>query len=391
VKKKVAIFLSHPIQYFSPLFKYINDNSDVIDLTVYYFSDFSLGNFKDRDFSDNFSWDIDLMSGYNYRFLEKASEIRSVDGFLSCANYDIFEIIGREKFDLVVNFGWMHLSNFFVYAACIATSTPFAVRAETPLMYEGQKSGIKAAVRSKLLSFIFSKASAFFYIGTQNKKFYESFGVPQEKLFFTPYCVDNERFISASSQVDTLPMREKLGISNDKKIVLFSGKLIDRKRPLLLLEAFAAIANEAHLIYVGSGPLEDELKEKAGALGVGGSVTFAGFINQAEIVSYYALADIFVLPSVHETWGLVVNEAMCAGCAVIVSSLVGSGYDLVDGNGLVFESDNIEALTSAISVVLDEENIQRMQYRSKDIISKWGFKEIMYGFEEFFKRGRGEI
>lgn len=381
MKKKVAIFLSHPIQYFSPLFKFINENSNAIDLTIYYFSDFSLGKFKDRDFSDNFSWDIDLLSGYNYKFLEKAAEVHSVDGFFSCANYDIFEIIGREKFDLVINFGWMHLSNFFVYAACIATSTPFAVRAETPLMYEGQKKGIRATVRAKLLSFIFSKASAFFYIGTQNKEFYKSFGVPEEKLFFTPYCVDNERFIMASSHVDTVSMREKLGISDNKKIVLFSGKLIDRKRPFLLLEAFISLSNEAHLIYVGSGPLEDELKNRAKELGVGSRVIFAGFINQAEIVSYYAIADIFVLPSVHETWGLVVNEAMCSGCAVVVSSLVGSGYDLIDGNGYVFEADSIHELNSYLVKLMQADTLEAAKYRSVQMMKGWSFALVLAGIE----------
>jgi glycosyltransferase involved in cell wall biosynthesis len=110
-------------------------------------------------------------------------------------------------------------------------------------------------------------------------------------------------------------------------------------------------------------------------------VRFAGFRNQGELPAFYALADIFVLPSINETWGLVINEAMNAGCAIITTDQVGSAADLVRSghNGFTIKACDISALTNALAACLAEERFRGMGERSLEIIQGWGIKENVEG------------
>ncbi len=121
----------------------------------------------------------------------------------------------------------------------------------------------------------------------------------------------------------------KLGIADDKTVVAFSGKLIRKKNPGLLIEALAGNPDKDKfaLLYIGDGELRPGAEQRAKEAGI--EAHFPGFVNQTGLVDYYLAADILVLPSNQsgETWGLVVNEGMQAGCNVIVSKGVGSYAD----------------------------------------------------------------
>lgn len=391
MKKKLAIFLSHPIQYFSPLFKYINENSNDIDLTIYYFSDISLKQYSDKDFKKDIKWDIDLLDGYKYKILKNIHNEKTPNNFFSLINFGIFSEIKNNNYDLVITFGWSTMSNLFVLFSSIVFNVPFAVRGESPYMYEQNKKGVKQKIRQKLLSFIFQKASAFFYIGTQNKLFYQkSFNINTNKLFHTPYSVNNDFFIDYGKNLNIENEKEILDITKNQKVMIFSGKLIKRKEPKLLLEALLKVDKNSYcLIFLGSGPLEDELKIYAKENKL--NVRFLGFINQSEIPKYYFLSDIFILPSTYETWGLVVNEAMCCKNAIISSSLVGSSYDIVkdDFNGYVFESGNSNDLYKKIENLLsNDKKLEEFKKNSFELINNWNYKKILEGIEGYFNNDR---
>ena len=114
-------------------------------------------------------------------------------------------------------------------------------------------------------------------------------------------------------------------------------------------------------------------------------VRFPGFRNQSELPAFFALADVFVLPSRHEPWGLIVNEAMASGCAVIVSNEVGAHADLVtDGvEGFVFPVGDIEALATALARVLSSpEQTQRMREAARTRIASWDFEADVRGLRQ---------
>lgn len=390
MKKKVGIFLSHPIQYFSPLFKHIQENSQLIELKVYYFSDVSIRQHTDHDFGTEVKWDLDLLEGYDSEFIKNFKKEDSPNGFFTLINFGVFSKVKNENFDLVISFGWSTLSNLFVLFAARMFNVPFALRGEAPFMYEASKKGLKKKLRACFLGSMFKKASALFYIGTQNKKFYQqSFDLPDNKLFFTPYSINNNYFIQKANEYDIEKEKKKLGIGNEV-VIVFSGKLIERKKPKILLQALKQLDRDKYkLLFVGSGVQEEALKDIAEKDNL--NVDFLGFINQAEIPKYYTLADIFILPSMHETWGLVVNEAMCCKTAIITSNLVGSSYDLIEEekNGYVVEVDDADALAQKIQLLLDDKDkLERFKEHSLTLVQRWGYTQILEGLEKYLQNGR---
>jgi glycosyltransferase involved in cell wall biosynthesis len=139
--------------------------------------------------------------------------------------------------------------------------------------------------------------------------------------------------------------------------------------------------DQPYLVIVGDGEQRAELEARTRELGLD-DVRFAGFRNQSELPRFFQLADVFVLPSRHEPWGLIVNEAMAAGCPVIVSTDVGSHADLVtDGmEGWVFPVGNIASLTDALHrVFASPETAAAMGRRAQERIRTWTFEEDMQG------------
>jgi glycosyltransferase involved in cell wall biosynthesis len=179
----------------------------------------------------------------------------------------------------------------------------------------------------------------------------QSLGLPPERITLTPYTVDNDWWIEQCKKVDRSAVRASWGASPEDLVILFSAKLQSWKRPLDLLQAFArATISNALLVFAGEGPLREQLESEAKTLGVASRVRLLGFVNQGMLPSVYRSADVMVLPSEYEPFGVVVNEAMCCGCAVVVSDCVGAAKDLVaptDG-GLIYPCGDIEGLTSVL-------------------------------------------
>jgi glycosyltransferase involved in cell wall biosynthesis len=206
-------------------------------------------------------------------------------------------------------------------------------------------------------------------------------------LFSVPYAVDNDSFIQAAGRWRTERdrLRESCGIRNEDVVFLFSGKLITKKRPLDLLQAYETVrsAKRCSLIVVGDGDLRPLMEARIRERRIP-DVFLMGFRNQNEIAKFYSIADVLVLPSDSEPWGLVVNEAMCCGLAIVVSDQVGSAYDLVrEGqNGYVFPCGDADALAERLQRLLaDHEHLRKMQRASRLAIDGWGFEQDVAGVE----------
>ncbi len=225
----------------------------------------------------------------------------------------------------------------------------------------------------------------FLAIGSLNREYYLWYGIKEERLFLMPYAVDNKFFLDKPKgyESDCEALRAKIGLEEGRPVIIYAGKMTKRKRPGDLLEAYIRLSfdgkSEPHpyLLFIGDGEMRDSLEKRVSALGWN-SVNFLGFINQSELPRYYDLCDIFVLPSVCEPWGLVVNEAMNGRCAVIVSDQVGCGPDLVkDGeNGYVFKAASVDGLYYTLLNILDASvKLHEMGEKSLAIIRKWGIEE----------------
>jgi glycosyltransferase involved in cell wall biosynthesis len=272
-----------------------------------------------------------------------------------------------------------------------ATGTPILLRGESNLLRP--RPWWIRLVKSVGLRILFSQVSAFLYIGTRNREYYEHYGVPDKKLFFTPYCVDNIYFQRKSKRFR--PQRDELrkafGIIDEYPVILFCGKLTPKKQPLMLLEAFAQVRQDlpCALLYVGDGILRSEIENRVVERDIP-DVHITGFLNQSEIPKAYMTADILVLPSRWidkdtETWGLTVNEGMNFSLPIIVTNQVGCAPDLVreDENGYVVPYDETRALTEALEVLISQsERRERYASNSLDIIQDWDFEACADGIRE---------
>jgi glycosyltransferase involved in cell wall biosynthesis len=230
--------------------------------------------------------------------------------------------------------------------------------------------------------------SAILAIGSNNRRYYLDLGVAEDRIFPTPYCVDNERFASSADAWRRDPGRDALlprfGLAPDRPTFLFSGKFVDKKRPTDIIQAVRRLvdAGSANLqvLMVGDGPLREQLQRQAEGL----PVHFTGFLNQAEITSAYAAADCLVLPSDHgETWGLVVNEAMACGLPALVSSQVGSAIDLISPGvtGDTYPCGDVAALASLMArYSADPGHLEEMgQAAQVRVRSDYNFDRVVSG------------
>lgn len=375
--RKIIILTSHPIQYQAPFFKEINLNKD-IELKVFFEQKNNLNNsgFFDKQFNRKIKWDIPLLEGYNFYYIKNL--------------FDFCKKIKKEKPDAILIFGWDSFYKRFIILFSNLFKTKIFVRSENPLNQEQRKNGLKQWIKKIILKVLFRRISAFLYIGEQNRKFYKSYGIPEEKLFFIPYSVDNKRLQNSYNNLKLRKQvfRNELNIKEEDVVVLFVGKFIYKKRPLHLLRAYKKVldlhkdGNKIHLIFVGEGELRGEMEDYIDKNNLS-DVYLVGFKNQTELPEYYTMSDIFVLPSgIGETWGLVTNEAMNFELPIIISNMPGSGYDLVkEGeNGYMFKLGDIDDLSSKISeLVENKEKRENFGKKSFEIINNYNYEKDVKG------------
>jgi glycosyltransferase involved in cell wall biosynthesis len=356
--KKILYILSHPIQYQSPLLKKMAEQKE-IDLKVFYLTKHTIGGY-DKEFNSNIKWDTPLLEGYKYEFIKNYAPKPAVAGnFWGLINLGIIKKIRAEKADIVIIHGWAYFTNWLIFLFSFMFKAKIWMRAESPLNQELKKKKVVLFIKKLIFQyFVFKKISSFLYIGSQNKKFYKYYGVPEKKLIFAPYAVDNAFFAAEYEKLKNKKneLRKELKIPEKHIVLLTVGKYIPKKRPLDIIEAFRLQKNDKlSLVMLGEGQLRQQMEEKI-IKGNIKNITLTGFINQSEISKYYAVADVFILAStIGETWGLVVNEAMNFGLPVICSDMPGSAHDLIinNKNGFVFQTGNIKDLAEYITFAVE--------------------------------------
>jgi glycosyltransferase involved in cell wall biosynthesis len=382
-KLRVAFVNTHPIQYFAPLYTYLN-RTGTFEITAVYLSDFSVRGSLDRAFGQAVRWDIDLLSGYDVRFVEGAGLRDEPKGFFSIIAPQIWREVSRGGFDALVVHGHTPAAALIAVAAARRAGLPVYSRGETHLGLS--RGSLKRLARKPLMRAFYRHLSGALAIGSANAAFYRAMGMPEERIFSMPYTVDNARFTEGSrlSDVQRKKVRAELGVADADPIVLYAAKLQVRKHPDDLLRAAARLKGRGirfHVVMVGSGEMAAELINLATRLELE-NVHFHGFANQSVLPQIYGAADVFVLPSENEPWGLAVNEAMCAGLPIVASAEIGCVPDLVQPhvNGQTFAAGDVEGLANALHPILvDKETRQRMSTGSRAIISQWSYAECAAG------------
>ena len=383
---RIGYFVSHPIQYQAPLLRKITCESD-FSLQVLFCSNAGLTPAFDAEFRREVMWDIPLVDGYDSAFLGKGNA--SGKGLQRILTRQIDRWLQNGAFDVLWIHGFTRLTNLYAMFAAKRQGAKVMVRDEANGL---DKRGYeyREAFRRPFYNLLRKTCDAFLAIGRLNREYYLSRGIDRSKIFDVPYAVDNEFFSRRSSvaSLDRETFRRKLGLEPGREVILFTGKLSERKGPQVLAHAYRLLSSDGHsephpyLLYVGDGELRSELQGFANQLGWH-SIRMLGFKNQTELPALYDLCDVFVLPSFHEPWGLVVNEAMNAAKPIVVSDHVGCGPDLVRPgiNGELFKAGDSVELATALKKIFAAERAEEMGQASKRIIGNWSFREDISGLK----------
>jgi len=373
MSKRLAIVATHPIQYYAPLFRRLATREDIAIHVFYGWEGSASEATMDPGFGRAIQWDIPLLEGYPFTILTNLSSDPGTHHYRGIISPEFNERLSAWRPDAILVYGWNYHSHL---------NTLRSFHRRVPVLFRGDSTLIDSrplaatVARRVLLRWVYRHIDLALYVGVNNRAYYRWCGVRDDRLMWAPHSVDNDRFADPTGELQraAAAWRAQLGIPPTSATVLFVGKLEPKKAPDVLLRAFIQRNRaEEHLLLVGSGPLESELRVMASDRQ---NIHFLGFANQSRMPIVYRLGDVFVLPSrgPGETWGLAVNEAMACGKPVIVTDRVGCAPDLVrqGRSGEVVPADDTGALQSAIGRLLDHpERRLQLAAGSARLIQEW--------------------
>lgn len=350
---RLAIVASHPVQYYSPLFRALATR---LDLTVFYAHRATENDQAKAGFGVGFEWDIDLLSGYRHEFLQNVASKPGLDHFTGVDTPEIGRHLRTREFDAVLLMGW--------FLKCFHQALWAAKRLRIPVLVRGDshldtpRSRWKSLAKEMTYPIFLRSFDGALIVGERNRAYWRHYRYPESHMFDAPHCVDNDWFASRATDAARVSMRTKLGIAPDTKVVLFAGKIVAFKRPLDVIAATKLVKAQGfdiEVLVAGAGPLEQELIAAARKTDV--RLHMWGFCNQSKMPCAYAASDVLVLPSDgRESWGLVVNEALACGRPIVLSDAVGCAPDMAAhlGDCAVFPVGDIKALAATLQQMIKD-------------------------------------
>ncbi|WP_017314706.1 glycosyltransferase family 4 protein [Mastigocladopsis repens] len=380
--KKLAIITSHPVQYYAPWFRHLASYADFA-VKVFYLWDFGITHQVDKGFQQSLQWDVPLLIGYDYEFVPNVSSNPGTHHFWGLQNPSLVSQVKAYSPDAVLLMNYNYASLYRFLSSWNTRQAPLLFRGDSHRLLA--PTGLKAWARQQFISLIYRRFAACLYVGKANYNYFLYHGVPANCLYFSPHAIDNDRFFAhaQTAKEQAVAWKQELGIPIDHAVILFAGKFEEKKRPLDLLRAFVqAKLSQVSLLFVGSGSLEKDLKSQVAEHK---NIYVAPFQNQTLMPRTYAVADLVVLPSHSETWGLVMNEAMCLARPVIASTHVGCTQDLIHPhqNGLIFGAGDVPALAHSLQEALrDRQRLQQWGENSRNIISQYSYTQATQGLSQ---------
>lgn len=372
-RTRLAVISSHPIQYNAPLFKGLAQSAE-LDLKVFYSWE-GTSEQDDPEFAAKITWDIPLLEGYDYCFSENLAKDPGTHHFggLDCPR--LVETIEAWKPTTILVYGWAFKAHLSVLRH-FHRRIPVFFRGDSTLLTGG--SGLRRPLRRAGLRWVYGHIDHALYVGQRNKAYFLRYGLKERQLDWVPHSVDNRRFAENGQQHQEEADREtrRLGIPENALKLMFAGKFVPRKMPKSIIDAVIRLNAQKedepiHLIMVGEGPLRQSLVDRACGYDF---IHICGFKNQRDMPIVYRMADVFLLPSSIETWGLAVNEAFACSRAVIASDKVGCTPDLVkDGEtGFEFKCGDTSDLAMKIQRLHKNRELCRMMgENARRLIDDW--------------------
>lgn len=377
--KKLAIITTHPIQYNAPLFRLLNERNRIA-VKVFYTWSQSEKEVYDAKFGLQRSWDIPLLEGYDYAFVNNTSKHPDSNRFFGIQNPGFLQQLKKEQFDAVLVYRWSVFSHLNIMQR-LGGRTKLFFRGDSHV--QNDTGGIRSIIKKAVLKWVYRNVDVAFYVGRYNKTYLQKYGLKEQQLIAAPHAVDNNRFTRNAQELEQLAAteREQLQIPADAVVFLYAGKFYALKQLDVLITAFKQLSGEQYrLLLYGNGEQEEQLKELAKA---DHRILFQPFRNQSDMPWVYRVGDVFVLPSKSETWGLGVNEAMACSRPALVSNQCGCAPDLIvqQQTGLVFQYKSDADLLNCLKQFSSKETAKQMGQQAFAHISQYSLQRVAEAIE----------
>jgi glycosyltransferase involved in cell wall biosynthesis len=379
---RLLALLSHPIQYIVPLLRKLAADPR-LDLTVCFMTETGLKPGFVKGYGETLKWDIPLLDGYRHKFLKNLSRRAHAGDPASKVNPGIALELVKGKYDAILMHGYVASTEWLALATARALGVKVLFWGD--VLIDSPKRAGKLSIKSELFRHAWCKGiDAALALSTQARRFYAKYGVPEDRVFWVPLAVDNDYWSSKNAELrpKRAEIRRELGLDPDLPVVLYVAHMRPNKRPVDVVSAFSKMRTRASLVMVGAGPLYDDTVRFIQENKVE-RVHLAGLQNQSALPRYYAIGDVFVLPSAPgEVTPLVVHESMNAGLALVISDAVPSTIDFVrEGeNGFTYPCGDTDALADRLDRVLaDPATTARMSAASRAIIEDWNHEVAVRG------------
>jgi glycosyltransferase involved in cell wall biosynthesis len=376
MNKKLAVVTTHPIQYHVPWLVRLAEKN--IKIKVFYTWEQSApGNVYDPGFGQHIRWDIPLLEGYEFEFEENTSSSPGLDHFRGIINPRLVGNIKAWAPDGLLVIGW----NYHSHLQCLRyfhQRIPIYFRGDSVLLHE--RLGWRKLFRRVFLSWVYQHVDYALYVGSHNRSYFLRHGLRPDQLVFSPQAIDIARFAEPDALYarQAQERKEALGIPADHVTVLFAGKMTRVKNPAFVLDLAEACSElPVSFLLVGDGSLKEGLMSRAEGKA---NVHFLSFQNQSMMPAVYRMGDVFIMPSLSETWGMGVNEAMACGKPVMASEMVGSAVDLVQEEltGIVYSLGDIRKCVDYLRrMSADRHLLEQMGANARRHIQSFSFSHIV--------------
>lgn len=353
--QRLAVISTHPVQYHSHWFRALAARPE-LDVAVFYCYEASSADQARAGFGVEFEWDLPLLEGYRYLFLDNHGRETSPN-LLSRQGSNIKRLLAREQYDAILVNGWHYRAAWQTIFFCWTNRIPVMVRGDSQL--GSPRSALKRYLKYPAYRSFIPRIDACLAAGSRSREYYLHYGARPERIFFVPHVIPDHFMCSTEqAQLRRDAARHHWAFEEHQVVFLWAGKFIEKKRPMDFLSALeGGVGKNSRVagLMVGDGPLRSSCEQFVRSRSL--PVTFAGFLNQTRMVDAYVAADALVLPSDgRETWGIVVNEAMACRRPAFVSEAVGCAPDLVHNGrtGAVFALGDVAALGKLMAEAADD-------------------------------------
>jgi len=370
MKRRLVVLTEIISPYRIPLFNALAQHAEV-DLHVIFLAE------TDPDLRQ---WQIHKEEiQFSYEILP--SWRRRVGGYNALLNWGVGVALGKASPHVILCGGYNYFASWQSLLWARNHKVPFFLWSESNVQDMRRGRVVVEFLKTEFLK----RCSGFVVPGKSALEYLRAHNVDEGAIFTAPNAVDNEFYTAAAAAARQNAANWRREFALPQRYFLFVGRLVPEKGGFELLSAYAkldeSMRQQIGLVLAGDGACRQQLESQASSI-VPGGVRFAGFAQRDQLAIYYALAEMLILPTYTDTWGLVVNEAMACGLPVVVSRVAGCAADLVkeNWNGLLVTPKDVPSLTSAMRSLADQPDLRAsMGANSMGRISAYSPKEWSAG------------